>query len=82
MASDGLRQVVINVSARDFTIKCSDDFANFLEDDISLISGGTNKIELKNFVNAFVQKSHENYILKRDMKRLVNTIDNNFQNKK
>lgn len=82
MASDSLRQVVINVSARDFTIKCSEDFANFLEDDIALISGGTNKIELKNFVNAFIQKSHENYILKRDMKKLVKVVDEKLQAKK
>lgn len=75
MANDNLRQVVINVSAKDFIVKCSEEFANFLEDDIALISGGTRKIELKGFVDAFIKKSYENYILERELKKLIEAIN-------
>ena len=75
MASDNLKQVIINVSAKDFIVKCSEEFANILEDDIALISGGTKKIELKCFVDAFVKKSYENYILERELKKLIKAIN-------
>ncbi|EJP1653485.1 hypothetical protein NU250_000467 [Campylobacter coli] len=75
MASDNLKQIIINVSAKDFIVKCSGEFANFLEDDIALISGGTKKIELKRFVDAFVKKSYENYILERELKKLIKAIN-------
>ncbi|EOH6611774.1 hypothetical protein ACMCP3_000637, partial [Campylobacter jejuni] len=39
--ADNLKQVIVNVNAKDFIVKCSEEFANFLEDDIALISGGT-----------------------------------------
>ncbi|HEF1653671.1 TPA: hypothetical protein R8U15_001169, partial [Campylobacter jejuni] len=65
--ADNLKQVIVNVNAKDFIVKCSEEFANFLEDDIALISGGTKKIELKRFVDAFVKKSYENYILEREL---------------
>lgn len=47
----------------------------FLEDDIALISGGIKKIELKRFVDAFVKKSYENYILERELKKLIKAIN-------
>ncbi len=75
MANDNLKQVVINVSAKDFIVKCSEEFAIFLEDDIALISGGTRKIELKSFVDAFIKKSYENYILERELKKLIKAIN-------
>ncbi|MBK1964654.1 hypothetical protein JG677_07000 [Campylobacter sp. TTU-622] len=75
MQSDNLRRVIINVSAKDFGIRCSEEFANFLEDEIALISGGTKKIELTRFVDAFVKKSYENYITQRELKKLIKTID-------
>lgn len=34
-----------------------EELPNFLEDDIALIYGGTKKIELKRFVDAFVKKA-------------------------
>ncbi|AXP08734.1 hypothetical protein N4T57_05450 [Campylobacter hepaticus] len=73
--ADNLKQVIINVNAKDFIVKCSEDFANFLEDDIAFISGGTKKIELKHFVDAFVKKSYENYILERELKKLIKAIN-------
>lgn len=74
MASDNLKQVIINVSAKDFIVKCSGEWV-ILEDDIALISGGTKKIELKRFVDAFVKKSYENYILERELKKLIKAIN-------
>ncbi|EAL5229677.1 hypothetical protein I0O18_001733 [Campylobacter jejuni] len=73
--ADNLKQVIVNVNAKDFIVKCSEEFANFLEDDIALISGGTKKIELKRFVDAFVKKSYENYILERELKKLIKAIN-------
>ncbi|MCX2682341.1 hypothetical protein OQH60_00465 [Campylobacter sp. MIT 21-1685] len=75
MVNDKLKQVIVNVSAKDFIVKCSEEFANFLEDDIALISGGTKKIELRAFVDAFVKKSYENYILERELKKLIKAIN-------
>lgn len=52
-----------------------------LEDDIALISGGTKKIELKRFVDAFVKKSYENYILERELKKLIKAINEELPTK-
>ncbi|KAA6225020.1 MULTISPECIES: hypothetical protein [unclassified Campylobacter] len=82
MANDNLRQVVINVSARDFIVRCSEEFANLLEDDIALLSSGTKKIELKRFVDAFVKKSYENYVLEREIKKLIKSINEELPDKK
>ncbi len=79
--ADNLKQVIINVSAKDFIVKCSEEFANFLEDDIALISSGTKKIELKRFVDAFVKKSYENYILERELKKLIKAINEELPTK-
>ncbi|EKQ0705710.1 hypothetical protein P4Q13_000964 [Campylobacter jejuni] len=79
--ADNLKQVIVNVNAKDFIVKCSEEFANFLEDDIALISGGTNKIELKRFVDAFVKKSYENYILERELKKLIKAINEELPTK-
>ncbi|MCH5336824.1 MAG: hypothetical protein J1D99_05335 [Campylobacter sp.] len=81
MANENLKQVIINVSAKDFIVKCSEEFANFLEDDIALISGGTQKIELKSFVDAFIKKSYENYILERELKKLIKAINEELPTK-
>ncbi|MBW1472153.1 hypothetical protein AT942_04890 [Campylobacter jejuni] len=72
---------MVNVNAKDFIVKCSEEFANFLEDDIALISGGTKKIELKRFVDAFVKKSYENYILERELKKLIKAINEELPTK-
>ncbi|EAH7274339.1 hypothetical protein BIV49_04425 [Campylobacter jejuni] len=79
--ADNLKQVIVNVNAKDFIVKCSEEFANFLEDDIALISGGTKKIELKHFVDAFVKKSYENYILERELKKLIKAINEELPTK-
>ncbi|EHT5389192.1 hypothetical protein KYA03_000060 [Campylobacter jejuni] len=79
--ADNLKQVIVNVNAKDFIVKCSEEFANFLEDDIALISGGTKKIELKCFVDAFVKKSYENYILERELKKLIKAINEELPTK-
>ncbi|EAL5080043.1 hypothetical protein DPY49_06155 [Campylobacter jejuni] len=79
--ADNLKQVIVNVSAKDFIVKCSEEFANFLEDDIALISDGTKKIELKRFVDAFVKKSYENYILERELKKLIKAINEELPTK-
>ncbi|EAI9893846.1 TPA: hypothetical protein SAT82_000413 [Campylobacter jejuni] len=79
--ADNLKQVIVNVNAKDFIVKCSEEFANFLEDDIALISGGTKKIELKRFVDAFIKKSYENYILERELKKLIKAINEELPTK-
>ncbi|MFY4755536.1 hypothetical protein ACOTV8_05580 [Campylobacter jejuni] len=79
--ADNLKQVIVNVNAKDFIVKCSEEFANFLEDDIALISSGTKKIELKRFVDAFVKKSYENYILERELKKLIKAINEELPTK-
>ena len=73
MASE--KQVIINVSAKDFVVRCGEDFASYLQTDIDLISGGTRKIELKKIVDAFVKKSYEHYILQKELNKLLKTIN-------
>ncbi|MCW1360682.1 hypothetical protein [Campylobacter sp. US33a] len=69
------KQVIINVSAKDFIVKCSEEFAHYLENDIALISNGTQRMELKTLVDAFVKKSYDSYILEKDLKKLIKTIN-------
>lgn len=75
MANNNQRKVTINVYAKDFVVTCSNEFANHLEDEIAFISGGNGKIELANFINAFVKLSYENYILKKELNKIINVID-------
>lgn len=79
LANNQLKQVVINVSAKDFIVKCSEEFANFLDDDIALLSAGTKKVELKRFVDAYVKKTYENYILQKELKKLIKNINENVK---
>ncbi|MBS4234930.1 hypothetical protein [Campylobacter vulpis] len=76
--ANNLKQVIINISAKDFVIKCSDEFADFLEDDIALLSNGTKKMELKSFVDAFVKKSYQNYTLQKKLQKLIKTMNENI----
>lgn len=69
-----IRKVVINVSAKDFEVKCSQDFAEFLQADIALLSGGTNKVELKKFVVAYVTKSYEHYKFTKQIDKLTEKL--------
>lgn len=75
MANDGVKQVIINVSAKDFNIKCGEEFADFLEIEIDLISGGTKKIELKQLVESYVKRSYDYYTLQKELKRLLSTLN-------
>lgn len=73
--SEKIREVIINVSAKDFVIRCADDFANFLEVDIDLLSKGTKKIELKEFVNSYIAKSYEQYKIHKQIDKIIKTIN-------
>ncbi len=77
--SDKIREVIINVNAKDFVIRCADDFASFLEADIDLLSKGSKKIELKEFVNSYIAKSYEQYKLHKQMSKNIKTIDLAFE---
>lgn len=70
MANKNTAQVVLNVQAKDFVVKCGEDFARVLNDEIALLSGGTGKLELASFVNAFVKLSYDNYRYNIEIKKL------------
>ena len=76
--ANNLKQVIINISAKDFVIKCSEEFADFLEDDIALLSNCTKKMELKSFVDAFVKKIYQNYTLQKKLQKLIKTMNENI----
>ncbi len=73
--NDKIREVIINVNAKDFVIRCADDFASFLEGDIDLLSKGSKKIELKEFVNSYIAKSYEQYKTRKELVKIIKTID-------
>lgn len=75
LADDKSKEVIINVNAKDFMVKCNAEFASQLEADIDLLSYGTKKIELKNLVDNFVKKSYENYTLKKELEKLLKNIN-------
>ena len=75
MENRKIREVIINVSAKDFVIKCSDYYANIYEADIDLISRGSKKIELKDFIQSYVAKSYENYEIRRQIDELIKTLN-------
>lgn len=69
------KEVIINVSAKDFVVRCADDFAQFLESDIDLLSKGSKKIELKEFVNSYIAKSYEQYKIHKQLEKIIKTIN-------
>lgn len=73
--SENIREVIINVAAKDFVIRCADDFAKFLEVDIDLLSKGSKKIELKEFVNSYIAKSYEQYKIHKQIDKIIKTIN-------
>ncbi|TQR61335.1 hypothetical protein [Campylobacter troglodytis] len=75
MENKKITEVIINVSAKDFVIKCSEDFAKIFEADIDLISKGTKKIELKDMIQSFVAKSYENYEIRKQIDELIKALN-------
>lgn len=73
--NENIREVIINVAAKDFVIRCADDFAKFLEVDIDLLSKGSKKIELKEFVNSYIAKSYEQYKIHKQIDKIIKTIN-------
>lgn len=73
--NDKIKEVIINVNAKDFVIRCAEDFAEFLEADIDLLSKGSKKIELKEFVNSYITKSYEQYKIHRQLGKLIKTLN-------
>lgn len=74
-SNEKIREVIINVNAKDFVIRCADDFASFLETDIDLLSKGSKKIELKEFVNSYIAKSYEQYKIHKQVDKIIKTIN-------
>lgn len=79
--NDKIREVIINVNAKDFVIRCADDFASFLEADIDMLSKGSKKIELKEFVNSYISKAYEQYKSYKQMSKIIKTIDDTIDAK-
>lgn len=75
MENNEIKEITLNVNAKDFLIRCAQDFAEFLEADIDLLSNGSKKIELKEFVNSYITKSYELFKIQKQLNKLIKTLN-------
>lgn len=69
-----MKQITLTISSRDYTITLDDSFAEAFERDWQKFMGGKKFLEPKELLNAFVEKSYEGYVQRRDAKKLIDNV--------
>lgn len=70
-----MKEIVITVAAKDYTINLNDDnFANVLKKDLDRLLQDKGQIGVKDLLTAFIQKCHEDYLQKGNINSSVDKI--------
>ena len=67
-----MKKVTIKIETKQFDLKMEDEFADFLQKDLQIFS--KKRFFIKDILTAYLQKSHELYLLE---KKLNNFISKN-----
>lgn len=56
-----MKEVLLTIAAKDYTIRLENDFADFFEKDLDRLLDSKNQISVKELLTAFIQKCHEDF---------------------
>ena len=70
-----MSKVTVSIGSKDFDITLDEEFSQFFEASFKEIFGEKTNIETKELLYAFVQKSYDEYLNKKQYKKLIAKID-------
>lgn len=77
-----MTKIVLNISSKEYIVSLDDEFAKALEEDIRKLLDGKRQFSVKELLNAFVQKCHDNYKLANEMDKILGSIDKTMDKKR
>jgi len=66
------KKVTLKIGGSEFNISLDADFADSLSDELSKFSEKNN--DVKALLHAYIQKSHEHYIMEQELEELIEKI--------
>lgn len=70
-----MREIVLTIAAKDYTIRLEDDFARSFNDDLQRLLQGKTQFGVKELLGAFIQKCHEEYRHTHNMDKILGNLD-------
>lgn len=70
-----MSKVTVSIGAKDFDITLDEEFSQFFEANFRETFGEKTNIETKELLYAFVQKSYDEYLTKKEYKILIDKIE-------
>lgn len=70
-----MSKLTVSIGSKDFDITLDEEFSKFFEKDFKDTFGEKNRIETKELLWAYVQKSYDEYLNKQEYKKMVDKID-------
>ncbi len=70
-----MSKFTVSIGLKEFDITLDEDFYEFFKEDFSKTFDQTSPIETKELLNAFVQKSYDEYMTKKEYKKISDKID-------
>ncbi|AII14703.1 hypothetical protein CIG11343_0843 [Campylobacter iguaniorum] len=70
-----MKQIVLTIASKDYTIRLEDDFAEAFAADIKKLLNDKYQFGVKELLTAFVQKCHENYTQESEMDKILGDLD-------
>ncbi|WP_324172440.1 hypothetical protein [Sulfurimonas sp.] len=68
------KKIVLHVNGRRFDVDVEDDFAPFLEEEMSKDFNVDGNNDLKRMLHAYVKKTHELFIQEKEIQRIYTNI--------
>jgi len=70
-----MSKLTVSIGLKDFDITLDEEFSKFFEKDFKDTFSEKNRIETKELLWAYVQKSYDEYLNKQEYKKMVDKID-------
>ncbi|ANE34284.1 hypothetical protein [Campylobacter hyointestinalis] len=70
-----MKQIVLTIASKDYTISLEDDFADAFSKDIEKLLQNKYQFGVKDLLTAFVHKCHESYTQGSQMDRILGSLD-------
>ncbi|HIP44054.1 MAG TPA: hypothetical protein EYG93_01800 [Sulfurospirillum arcachonense] len=70
-----MSKLTVSIGSKDFDITLDEEFSKFFEKDFKDTFSEKNRIETKELLWAYVQKSYDEYLNKQEYKKMVDKID-------
>ncbi len=71
-----MSKLTVSIGSKDFDITLEEEFAKFFEEDFRETFGQKSAIETKELLYAYVQKSYDEFISKKEYNKMLKKINN------